>query len=62
MSFVSDLTILLLEKNSFKTTFKEVYIGMAIIIPTAPNKVPEAIMIMKISNGCDFTLFEKING
>ncbi len=60
MSFVKDFTILLSEKNSFKITFTDVYIGIAIIIPKAPNNVPDAIITKKISRGCDFTLFENI--
>ena len=51
MSFVKDFTILLSEKNSFKITFTDVYIGIAIIIPKAPNNVPDAIITKKISKG-----------
>ena len=61
-SFVNDLTILFSAKNSFKITFKAVYVGTATTIPVIPNNNPPMIMIKKISNGCDFTLFENITG
>jgi hypothetical protein len=35
---------------------------MAIIIPTGPNSVPDARITIKISRGCDLTLFEKMKG
>ena len=35
---------------------------MAIIIPVIPKSVPMIKITRKISNGCESTLFEKING
>jgi hypothetical protein len=34
------------------------YAGTATIIPIMPNRSPAAIMITKISMGCDFILLE----
>jgi hypothetical protein len=36
--------------------------GMAIIIPTIPKVIPLIKVIRKISNGCEFTLFDEIMG
>jgi hypothetical protein len=62
MFLVKDFTILFSDKNSFKITFKAVYIGTATIIPTIPKSNPPMIMIKNISKGCDFVVLEKIRG
>tara|TARA_B110000305_G_scaffold215152_1_gene252414 strand:+ start:472 stop:585 length:114 start_codon:yes stop_codon:yes gene_type:complete len=36
--------------------------GIAKINPVVPNNNPARRMIIKISRGCDLTLFEKIKG
>ena len=59
---VNTFTILYCGKNSFAITFIMVKRGTAITIPVIPNKVPEIKTTKKISNGCEFTLLEKIIG
>jgi hypothetical protein len=39
-----------------------VYNGIAMIIPVIPKRVPIISITRKISNGCEFTLLEKIIG
>ena len=50
-SLVNNFTILFSDKNSFKITFKAVYNGTAVIIPTMPKSKPPIIIIKKISKG-----------
>jgi len=61
-SLVRLCTTLFSDKNSFNITFIAVYTGTATIIPVIPNRIPDIIIIKKISKGCDFTLLENIKG
>jgi hypothetical protein len=62
MFLVKDFTILLSDKNSFKITFKAVYIGTAVIMPITPKSKPPIIIVKNISSGCDLVVLEKISG
>tara|TARA_X000001036_G_C20471880_1_gene721934 strand:- start:32 stop:184 length:153 start_codon:yes stop_codon:yes gene_type:complete len=50
----------LISKKLEKTTFNDVYKGIAIIKPIIPNNNPEKIITIKISRGCDLTDDEKM--
>lgn len=58
MPLVQNRTKPFSQKNSFIITLRTAYAGTATIIPIMPNRSPAAIMITKISMGCDFILLE----
>ena len=62
MFLVNNCMILFSGRNSFPITFNTVNIGIATIIPSIPKRNPLIITIRNISNGCELTLLEKING
>jgi hypothetical protein len=52
--------IFLISKKLTKITFNVVYSGIAIIKPKMPKRIPENIITIKTSRGCDFTEDENI--